>query len=93
LARLTTGKNQSGRYSNENMIPAALAMTLLSASGVSGARADDSSSYVEGTVTQVTSIRTKPGKFDAYMKWLDILRADSTPSAFGAASHRGRSGE
>jgi hypothetical protein len=50
---------------------AALAMTLLSASVVSGARADDSSSYVEGTVTQVTSIRTKPGKFDAYMKWLD----------------------
>ena len=50
---------------------AAFAMTLLSASVFSVARADDSSSYVEGTVTEVTAIRIKPGKFDAYMKWLD----------------------
>lgn len=50
---------------------AALAMTALSVSAVSAARADDSKSYIEGTVTTVTSIRTKPGMFDAYMKWLD----------------------
>src|ERR1700687_2886139 len=39
-------------------------------SAISSALADDSS-YTEGTVTEVTSIRTKPGMFDAYMKWLD----------------------
>ncbi len=50
---------------------AALAMTALSVSAVSSAQADDSKSYIEGTVTTVTSIRTKPGMFDAYMKWLD----------------------
>jgi hypothetical protein len=50
---------------------AALAMTALSVSAVSAARADDSKSYIEGTVTTVTSIRTKPGMFDAYLKWLD----------------------
>jgi hypothetical protein len=40
-------------------------------SAISSALADDSKSYTEGTVTTVTSIRTKPGMFDAYMKWLD----------------------
>jgi hypothetical protein len=33
--------------------------------------ADDSKSYTEGPVSEVTSIRTKPGMFDAYMKWMD----------------------
>jgi hypothetical protein len=46
-------------------------MTALSVSAASAARADDSKSYIEGTVTTVTSIRTKPGMFDAYLKWLD----------------------
>ena len=50
---------------------AALAITALSMSAISSALADDSKSYTEGTVTEVTSIRTKPGMFDAYMKWLD----------------------
>ena len=50
---------------------AALAVTALSMSAISSALADDSKSYTEGTVSQVTSIRTKPGMFDAYMKWLD----------------------
>jgi hypothetical protein len=50
---------------------AALATTALSVSAVSSAWADDSKSYIEGTVTTVTSIRTKPGMFDAYLKWLD----------------------
>src|SRR5271157_3156033 len=49
----------------------AFAMTVLSLSTISGANADDSKSYTEGTVTTVTSIRTKPGMFDAYMKWMD----------------------
>jgi hypothetical protein len=40
-------------------------------SAISFALADDSKSYTEGTVSEVTSIRTKPGMFDAYMKWLD----------------------
>jgi hypothetical protein len=48
-----------------------LAMTALSMGAISFASADDSKSYNEGTVTEVTSIRTKPGMFDAYMKWLD----------------------
>lgn len=49
----------------------ALTVTALSMSAISSALADDSKSYTEGTVTTVTSIRTKPGMFDAYMKWLD----------------------
>jgi hypothetical protein len=50
---------------------AAFAMAALSMSAISSALADDAKSYTEGTVTEVTSIRTKPGMFDAYMKWLD----------------------
>jgi hypothetical protein len=50
---------------------AALAVTALSMSAISSALADDSKAYTEGTVVEVTSIRTKPGMFDAYMKWLD----------------------
>jgi hypothetical protein len=49
----------------------ALAATALSMSTISTALADDSKSYTEGTVMEVTSIRTKPGMFDAYMKWMD----------------------
>jgi len=50
---------------------AALATATLSMSAISSALADDSKAYTEGTVVEVTSIRTKPGMFDAYMKWLD----------------------
>jgi hypothetical protein len=50
---------------------AALAVTALSMSASSSALADDSKVYTEGTVEEVTAIRTKPGMFDAYMKWLD----------------------
>jgi hypothetical protein len=49
----------------------ALAVTVMSMSAMSSAWADDSRSYTEGTVTDVSSVRTKPGMFDAYMKWLD----------------------
>jgi hypothetical protein len=49
----------------------ALAATVMSMSVMSSALADDSKSYTEGTVTDVSSVRTKPGMFDAYMKWLD----------------------
>ncbi len=49
----------------------ALAVTVMSMSAMSSALADDSKSYSEGTVTDVSSVRTKPGMFDAYMKWLD----------------------
>src|ERR1700747_2948500 len=49
----------------------AFAVTALSMGAMAPALADDSKSYTEGTVTEVTSIRTKPGMFDAYMKWLD----------------------
>jgi len=48
-----------------------VAMAVLAAGTLTVARADDSKSYTEGTVSTVTSIRTKPGMFDAYMKWLD----------------------
>ena len=50
---------------------AALAVAALSMSASSSALADDAKSYTEGAVVEVTSIRTKPGMFDAYMKWLD----------------------
>jgi hypothetical protein len=50
---------------------AALAVTALSMGAISSAVADDSKAYTEGTVLEVTSVRTKPGMFDAYMKWLD----------------------
>lgn len=48
-----------------------VAMAVLAAATLSVARADDSKSYTDGTVSTVTSIRTKPGMFDAYLKWLD----------------------
>jgi len=47
------------------------ALTALSMGAISSVLADDSKSYTEGAVAEVTSIRTKPGMFDAYMKWLD----------------------
>jgi hypothetical protein len=50
---------------------ASLAATVLSMISISPVFADDSKSYTEGPVSEVTSIRTKPGMFDAYMKWLD----------------------
>jgi hypothetical protein len=50
---------------------ATLAVAALSMTAISSALADDSKSYTEGPVVAVTSIRTKPGMFDTYMKWLD----------------------
>jgi hypothetical protein len=50
---------------------ATVAVTAMSMSAISSVLADDSKSYTEGTVSEVTSVRTKPGMFDAYMKWLD----------------------
>lgn len=44
-----------------------LAATLLIPAAVI---ADEDRSYEEGVVVDVTSVRTKPGMFDAYMKWL-----------------------
>jgi hypothetical protein len=49
---------------------AALAAAILSLSAA-GAIADDSKSYTEGTVSNITSVRTKPGMFDTYMKYLN----------------------
>jgi hypothetical protein len=49
----------------------ALAVAIMSMSSMSSALADDSNSYTEGPVTDVSSVRTKPGMFDTYMKWLD----------------------
>jgi hypothetical protein len=37
------------------------------------ALADEEKTYDEGVVLDVTSIRTKPGMFDAYMKWLSTV--------------------
>ena len=50
---------------------ATLAVAALSMTATSTVLADDSKSYTEGPVVSVTAIRTKPGMFDAYMKWLD----------------------
>ncbi len=52
-------------------ILAAIETTALSMGTASSALADDTKSYTEGPVAEVTSIRTKPGKFDEYLKWLD----------------------
>ncbi len=38
--------------------------------------AEDEYSYTEGSVLDVTSVRTKPGMFDTYMQW---LRANFKP--------------
>jgi hypothetical protein len=50
---------------------ATIAVAALSMGAISPVFADDSKSYTEGPVSEVTSIRTKPGMFDAYMKWMD----------------------
>ncbi len=50
---------------------ATIAVAALSMGALSPVFADDSKSYAEGPVSEVTSIRTKPGMFDAYMKWMD----------------------
>src|SRR5882672_5369312 len=50
---------------------ATLAVAALSMTATSTILADDAKSYTEGPVVAVTAIRTKPGMFDAYMKWLD----------------------
>jgi hypothetical protein len=50
---------------------ATIAVAALSMGVISPVFADDSKSYTEGPVSEVTSIRTKPGMFDAYMKWMD----------------------
>ena len=47
----------------------ALAGLLLSAFAVGGAVAADRP-YSEGMVSEISSIRTEPGMFDAYMAWL-----------------------
>ena len=47
------------------------AAAALSIGAISPVLADDAKSYTEGPVSEVTSIRIKPGMFDAYMKWLD----------------------
>jgi hypothetical protein len=49
----------------------ALAIAALAIGAIYPASADDSKSYSDGPVKEVTAIRTKPGMFDAYMKWLD----------------------
>lgn len=50
---------------------AMLAATALSMGAICPVLADDAKPYTEGTVSEVTSIRVKPGMFDTYMKWLD----------------------
>ena len=52
---------------------AVLGAAVLSMSTITTVWADDSKSYTEGPVMEVTSVRTKPGMFDAYMKWLDTV--------------------
>lgn len=51
----------------KTLLAAAAALTLT----VTLARAEDPRPFTEGAVTEVTSVRTKPGMFDTYMKWLD----------------------
>jgi hypothetical protein len=51
-------------------ILAAVVATILSLTTIS-AIADESRSYTEDTVSTVSSVRTKPGMRDAYLKYLD----------------------
>jgi hypothetical protein len=53
-----------------NKLSTALIAVVLSCLMIS-ASAQDTKVYKEGYVTQVTFVRTKPGKFDDYMKFLD----------------------
>lgn len=46
-----------------------LGLALCSALGIAGAQ--ESKPYKEGTVTEVSYIKIKPGKFDDYMMFLD----------------------
>jgi hypothetical protein len=50
---------------------AAIAVTALSICPIASAPADEAKTYTEGTVTEVTSVRVKPGMLDKYMKWMD----------------------
>jgi hypothetical protein len=49
-----------------------LAAVLLTVSSI--AVAQESRSYTQGPVTEVSYIKIKPGMFDAYMKWLATER-------------------
>ncbi len=51
---------------------AACAATAGLALGSTVAMADDHA-YTEGPVVNVAAIRTEPGKFDDYMKWVDTV--------------------
>ena len=50
-----------------------LAATLACAFSASALAADDGRAYKEGPVTDITYVKTKPGQFDNYMKWLDTV--------------------
>ncbi len=49
----------------------ALFIGLVFAAWMFNAAAEDAKAYTEGSVTQISYIKVKPGKFDDYMKYLD----------------------
>jgi hypothetical protein len=51
-------------------MPTAVAMAAISLSFLSSAIAQDERPYTEGPVTIVSEIRTEPGMFDEYMRYL-----------------------
>ena len=48
-----------------------LCLVILMLAFTTGVYAQDAKAYKNGPVTNVSYIRTKPGQFDAYVKWLD----------------------
>jgi hypothetical protein len=56
-----------------HQIASRLLITTLLALPCAASLADDRP-YTEGSVVDVSFIRTKPGMFDKYMKWLDTQR-------------------
>ena len=49
----------------------AIVLTLTLSAWLATANAQDVKSYKEGSVVQISYIKIKPGKFEAYMKFLD----------------------
>ena len=49
-------------------------LAIIASFATAGAVAQEARPYAEGAVTEVSYIRTKPGMFDAYMKWVATER-------------------
>lgn len=65
-------------------ITLALGLGAVLAMSASLASAKEDRPYTEGPVTEVGFVRTKPGKFDEYMKWVDTVWKQENDEAIKA---------